>query len=246
MSSPLSASLPLWRAHQVAAASTDAPARSTGFPALDAVLPGGGWPGNALTELLLDAPGAGELRLLAPVLAAATAPVLWVAPPLVPYAPALTALGLAPERLVIAAAERAADAAWAAEQALRTGALGAVLWWTPHDPVAVPLLRRLQLAAQDGRTPLFAMRSVHVGAHSSPAPLRLQLEVTHPNRLAVTVLKRRGPPLAAPLAIHLPAVPGLRRRAPRRASTAVPPPVSATERSPADAVVRPAPARVAA
>jgi protein ImuA len=33
-------------------------------------LPGGGWPQGVVTELLLPHPGVGELRLLAPALAA--------------------------------------------------------------------------------------------------------------------------------------------------------------------------------
>jgi len=58
----------LWRASQIGGA----PGRITasGFDALDAELPGGGWPHGVLTELLLPQPGVGELRLLAPALAA--------------------------------------------------------------------------------------------------------------------------------------------------------------------------------
>jgi len=36
---------------------------SSGFPALDAVLPGRGWPGGALTEIVLEREGIGEIRL---------------------------------------------------------------------------------------------------------------------------------------------------------------------------------------
>ncbi len=58
----------LWRASQFGGA----PRRTTasGFAALDAQLPGGGWPHGVLTELLLPQAGVGELRLLAPALAA--------------------------------------------------------------------------------------------------------------------------------------------------------------------------------
>lgn len=42
----------------------------TGFAALDAELPGGGWPAGALIELLADRPGVGELSLLLPLLGA--------------------------------------------------------------------------------------------------------------------------------------------------------------------------------
>ena len=58
----------VWRASQIGGA----PRRTTasGFALLDAQLPGGGWPHGVLTELLLPHPGVGELRLLAPALAA--------------------------------------------------------------------------------------------------------------------------------------------------------------------------------
>jgi len=42
---------------------------SSGFPELDAGLPGGGWPAGALTEILPAHEGIGELRLLGPALA---------------------------------------------------------------------------------------------------------------------------------------------------------------------------------
>jgi protein ImuA len=58
----------LWRAHQMGAAAQRVTA--SGFDRLDAQLPGGGWPHGVLTELLLAQPGMGELRLLAPALAA--------------------------------------------------------------------------------------------------------------------------------------------------------------------------------
>jgi protein ImuA len=201
---------PLWRADQLdrsAAVGGDGAAlqRATGHAALDAELPGGGWPAAGLTELLLTAPGSGELRLLASALC--ERPLLWIAPPFVPYAPALAALGMALDRLTVVTPDNAADAAWAAEQALRSGALGAVLWWEVVQKRALTLpttLRRLHLAAMEGRTPLFALRPSAVRAQSSPAPLRLAIEPVGDAMLAVDVFKRRGPPLAAPLVLTLP------------------------------------------
>lgn len=51
----------LWRASQLAQAR--GPVVETGYPALSAELPGGGWPVGALIDLLGE-PGCGELRLL--------------------------------------------------------------------------------------------------------------------------------------------------------------------------------------
>ncbi len=63
----------VWRASQIGGVAR--PVTTSGFSALDAQLPGGGWPHGVLTELLLPEPGVGELRLLAPALAAVTAGV---------------------------------------------------------------------------------------------------------------------------------------------------------------------------
>jgi protein ImuA len=214
----------VWRADQwgrSAAVGSDGAAllRSTGHAALDAELPGGGWPAAGLTELLLAAPGGGELRLLAPSLSERS--LLWIAPPFLPYAPALAALDMALDRLTVVTPETAADAAWAAEQALRSGALGAVLWWETVQGRAFTLpatLRRLHLAAMEGRTPLFALRPAAVRAQSSPAPLRLAIEPAGAQQIAVDVFKRRGPPMAAPLLLALPGPALLSSRRQRRAA----------------------------
>ena len=47
----------VWRGRLAEAA---VPALSSGFPVLDAELPGGGWPRGALTEILVDGVGLGE------------------------------------------------------------------------------------------------------------------------------------------------------------------------------------------
>ena len=81
----------LWHAGRSAAIAADG--EPTGHAALDALLPQGGWPRRALTELLLPADGVGELSLLLPTLARMTRAggiVALVAPPYIPYAPAST------------------------------------------------------------------------------------------------------------------------------------------------------------
>lgn len=245
----------LWLADRLARMPMAAGVRSTGFAALDAELPGGGWPAHGLTELLLAAPGSGELRLLAPLLAQGlehAGSLLCVAPPLLPYAPALQALGWPLERLLLVQPESLADSAWAAEQALRSGACAAVLWWqgearAPAAPLATAL-RRLHLAAQEGRCPLFALRPADARLQSSPAPLRLLLESAAQGQLAVTALKRRGPAMAAPVLLTLPLSGLPARRALRRVPLPAVPtaaPVSALP-EPADVVVGAAPERIAA
>ena len=177
----------VWRGQPAANATVDAIA--TGWDAFDALLPGGGWPPAALSEILLPADGVGELRLVWPALARLTRDdgvVAVVAPPYRPYAPAWQSAGLRYEALQVVDANPR-DALWAAEQCLRSGACRAVLCWprTADDRA----LRRLQVAAETGRTPGFAFRPANAAINPSPAPLRIAIE-TAPHRLRV--LKCRG------------------------------------------------------
>jgi protein ImuA len=204
----------LWRAHQLARAG--AAVLPSGFEQLDLQLPGGGWPTGALTELLLPQPGIGELRLLAPLLAAlhrAQRSVLWFDPPATPGAWGLAALGLDMRQLVVVrrrdgaspAARRqlpAADILWALEQALKSGHVGAVLAWLPPR-LPAEVLRRLQLAAQAHEGAAFLLRDTSLLQRPSPAPLRLALACAGPDRLRITLLKRRGPPALQPLLLDL-------------------------------------------
>ena len=120
---PLLLSQRVWRANAAPRPLLDTPRRATGWDALDAVLPAGGWPDAALVEVLIAHDGVGELSLLLPALAALAAPerpVLLVAPPYRPYAPAWQQAGVRLHGLqVVEATPR--DALWAMEQALRAG-----------------------------------------------------------------------------------------------------------------------------
>lgn len=176
---------------------------ATGFAALDALLPGGGWPRGALAELLLDAEGIGELRLILPALSAITASGAWIAliaPPYVPYAPALARLGVDLSRTIILDAKTLKDRWWAAEQALRGANLAAVLFW-PRT-IDDRNLRRLQLAAQTGGSTGFVFAPAAWARHPSPAPLRLKL-CAEAGRLRLDILKRRGSLVTQPLLLDI-------------------------------------------
>ena len=169
----------------------------TGLAALDAVLPSGGWPEAALSEILVAQQGVGELRLVWPTLArlsAAGERIVLVAPPYTPYPHAWQNAGVDLRQLsVIQADER--DALWAAEQCLRSGSCGAVLCWPRKADDRA--LRRLQVAAETGQTLAFAWRAMGEAINPSPAALRLAVE---PHQ--VRVLKCRGG-LAHPAPIAL-------------------------------------------
>ena len=200
----------LWLGHQLGRNAE--PCVPSGFPTLDAQLPGGGWPRRVLTELLLPHPGVGEIRLLCRCLAAtqqAGRLVMLFDPPADLSAWALARLGLDVEQLLVISTRArvipGSDTLWALEQALKSGHVGAVLAWLPPR-LRAERLRRLQLAAQAHDGPAFVLRESAAAQRPTAAPLRLALRPAGADVLAVRVLKRRGPPLDTPVQIDLPPV----------------------------------------
>jgi len=181
-----------------------APARpvwSTGKSALDARLPGGGWPTASLIEVLLDDTGLGEVQLFLPALvecqrrmgqdgsAGDVSWLVWIAPPHEPYAPALAQQGIDLTRLLVVRPTSATEALWAAEQALSSGICAAVLLWLKGTDDR--WLRRLKLAAEAGGALGVLFRPERHRFESSPASLRvLMTQGEHEVRL--DLLKVQG------------------------------------------------------
>ena len=163
----------------------------SGLAELDALLPGGGWPRGALSEILIEQDGIGECSLVLPALAALTQAkkrIVFVAPPYIPYAPALVAAGIDLSQVVHIDAN-AADTHWTAEQCLRAGCCGAVLNWLPTADYRQ--LRRLQLAAETGAAIGFVFRPLRAAKETSPAALRLQVTMRESGP-RIDILKCRG------------------------------------------------------
>jgi protein ImuA len=224
----------LWFGHQLGR--TAGAAVASGFDRLDAQLPGCGWPRRALTELLLPHPGVGEIRLLAPCLAAAQREgrlVMLFDPPAQLSAGALVQLGLDIEQLLVVHTRTrvvpGSDSLWAFEQALKSSHVGALIAWLPPR-LRAERLRRLQLAAHAHDGPAFVLRETAAAQRPSVAPLRIALRAGGPDALALRLLKRRGPPLEEPLVLELPSVlsAAARQRALAGRSAAVPREVEAS------------------
>lgn len=214
----------LWRGHQLGRSAEHTVA--SGFPQLDAQLPGGGWPRRALSELLLPRMGIGEVRLLAPALSSvqrAGRLVMLFDPPASLSGWALSQLGLDVEQLLLirSAGQVPIDPGratpgpsrqvgvqarlWALEQALKSGHVGAVLAWLPPR-LSPDRVRRLQLAAHAHDGPAFVLRELAAQPQPSASPLRLGLRAAGIDQLAISVLKRRGSPLLQPLHLVLPSM----------------------------------------
>jgi len=212
---------PIWRGDSLARSISVLP---SGFATLDPELPGGGWPRQALTEVLHEGPGIGELGLILPALAGLTRAghrAVWIAPPHIPYAPALAAAGVDLVNLLIVHPQNRYYALWAAEQALRSGSCHALAAWLSKARYAE--LQRLAVAAESGGAAAFIFRPSAAAAESSPACLRLALEPSG-LELDVHILKRRGAPLTTPLRLPLKRpFHALGRAAPARARGGSPP-----------------------
>lgn len=227
----------LWRAGQLGRAAS-LPVWPTGYDALSAQLPGGGWPVGAVTELLVPDTGVGEVRLLRPALQSLTEAgrrLIWIGAPHAVNAPALAAWGL-PARQVywVRAAEKEEGAARQASargrrpvrHASQAGLAGqqADLLWAAEQvlrsqafggvlvwlPSARPeAVRRLQVLAQASEAVVWVCRPAAALRESSPAVLRLLLAPLPGNALSIVFHKRRGPVRDTPLILPLGTMPAV-------------------------------------
>jgi protein ImuA len=208
--------------------SATASAWTLGDDAFDAHLPGGCLDPTSLIELkpgdhgdwpatLAFAACLAVRRLAAGRTAAQqnlARPVLWCSTsPLVAehgrlHGPGLAGLGLAPEALISVETQREADALWALEEGLRSGALSLAVGVVKEADLTPS--RRLGLAAAEGRTPALLL-TLPASAPAPSAAVRLRL--------------RRLPSAPHPLDQRSPGLPRIRlllercRRAPLAAET---------------------------
>jgi hypothetical protein len=165
----------------------------TGWPELDRILPGGGWPAGALTELYCPVEGIGEFSLLLPLIVRLTTSgkrVVLVAPPHLPYSQALSERGVKLDRLVLLSPQSGRDALWAAEQTLRCSAVGLVVAWPQR--AGDRELRRLALAAETSGATAIVYRPAREARTFSPAALRVLVKPAGTASLEIEVLKSRG------------------------------------------------------
>ncbi|MBK9026746.1 MAG: translesion DNA synthesis-associated protein ImuA [Propionivibrio sp.] len=201
----------VWRGSRSAGGSANGfahakiPSVPSGFAALDAELPGGGWPRGALTEILLDGTGLGECSLLLPALlqySRRAGGACWSLLHIGRTGRHGFRQGVDLAQLAIVSSAQPRDVLWATEQALSNAALGVVLCWATS--VDARQLRRLQVAAAGGNSVMFLFRPLRAAQSSSAAPLRLLLSSGERGSLGLKVLKRRGAPCSRTLTLDVP------------------------------------------
>lgn len=179
---------------------------ASSFGVLDAFLPWRGWPVGAMTEIVTDAVGCGELSLLLPAMARLTQekrPILCIGTPHTLFAPALAQVGIDPTRVTqinpSSTLRHNKENLWSAEQALKTGLPGMVVLWSPTQGHCPPeTLRRLQLATISRETMLIHFRGASCMSQPSPAWLRFGYAADD-SHIRLQVLKCRGRELTRPL-----------------------------------------------
>ena len=168
--------------------------QSTGYRALDAVLPGQGWPVAGVVEVVTRSDQAPPLQPFVPLMARCTQAgqtVLLVDPPpaLVPFAPAWQQAGVVLSTLFTVQSQTRKQAWWVMETALRATACALVLIWpcARGGRLGVATVRRWQVAAAAGSTlgVLFVPESMQGQASNVHLRLRMQGQ-------QLTVLKARG------------------------------------------------------
>jgi len=172
----------------------------TGFAALDAALPGGGWPRQGLIEIITTGSGHGELALWTPLIRQLTSTATprccaFITPPFGLFAPAWRAAGVRLEHLLVA---QAPEPLWALEQALQSGVCAIGFAW--QERASMTELRRLALAAERGAALGVLIRPPRAVVEPTAAVLRLMARRTT-TRLRLELLKGRG---IAPRSVELP------------------------------------------
>lgn len=183
----------VWRA---GAQQPKAKVLDTGHPQLNERLHQGGWPLATTTELGLSQAGIGELRLLIPALRElmqrnhGRQNILCIAPPLLPFAPALIKEGIDIGKLIVVQTSNIQDTLWATEQALLAECCAAVLSWTGSYNLSSRELRRLQLAAAQSNTWNVLLRHSDCLKQASASGLRLHLKSNAYSKLDIHILKQ--------------------------------------------------------
>lgn len=181
---------------------------SSGIEHCDRTLLNNGWPSASMIELCLGAGKNGNLRaqnrgahggewiLLAPLIRHICQQqednlAVLLNPPATPFAPALIQANIPLEQLLVIESVHKQDFIAAFVELTRSAHCQAVLAWQPRQAFSYTELRKCQLACGEGQGLYFFFRPALARNHSSPAPLRLSLNL-HDSHLQGEIFKQRG------------------------------------------------------
>lgn len=186
----------IWRgSHAKRDIDTNKKSINTGYKSINKQLHSNGWPLGTTTEFGIMQHGIGELRLLVPALREAQRSsqqkqVVLIAPPYLPFAPALAKEGINLESLTIVQTRTLKDSLWAAEQSLAANCCAAVVCWTGTHKINNHDLRCLQLAAEKTQSWSVLFRHSNCLEESSVSGLRIQLSCNSYSKLELNILKQ--------------------------------------------------------
>ncbi len=168
-------------------------ALSSGFAALDVMLPYNGWPIGAITEIFCPEPSQFALPLVLPALAHLSQAKRWlamIAPPNAPSTHQLQAQGIDISQVLIIHPHATSNGLWAVEQALRAGTCAAVLSWINNADHHT--MQDLRGAALAGNSCGIVFRPEWAITQPSAASQRLRLTPTADHGIYVELLEQRS------------------------------------------------------
>lgn len=164
----------------------------TGYAALNAGLLCRGWPVGCLVEICQQNLAHTEWLLLTPALHKTPGGfIVLLNPPAMPFGQALVQMGLDLERILIVQTANKADFLASFLELARAQACDAVLAWQPRQPLSYTELRKCLLATAEGTGLYVLFRPASMREQSSPASLRLLVELTAAD-LQVTIFKQKA------------------------------------------------------
>lgn len=167
----------------------------TGYKSINKQLYSQGWPLGTTTEFGIQQYGIGELRLLMPAFrkiqkSGQQKHIILIAPPYLPFAPALAKEGVNLSFLTVIQTRTLKDSLWAAEQSLLANCCAAVVCWTGAQKINNHDLRRLQLVSEKTQTWNVLFRHSRCLEESSASGLRIQLNCDSYGKLELSILKQ--------------------------------------------------------
>ena len=148
-----------------------------GTPALDGLLPAGGWPRTGLVEITVPDEYTDAISLLLPALLRLSQQGRWLAmvtPPYKPRARVLTTTGMNNSSVLQVNPHPGRSSLWTVESMMRTGNCSIVMAW---PSCATELMeKKLKKAASIGKTLAVLFRREGMSSHTSTADVRLKLE----------------------------------------------------------------------